>query len=467
MALLPPTLTLEDLPDDLLRICLRPPVPLTLRDVFAVQMLNRRLRAIAQEPGLALGELEVVLTFPHRDLQREGFTYEFDPVLDLHHRLEGLCTLVVYANEASLDWLCDDFLQRFPAPGRGVSVHLETADGFDPQVTLPATWRRLSRLLSPTSARLFNDDEIYNDAIEPHFDDQYWDLIDAATTWLDCCERLTSLEVYFLVDDLHFLSGLTRLTRLDAGLHYIVDQYHVAIYAEDNLENVMSLTGLQELNIFSTGDNNCGILSPDSCAPLAALSSLTALTLPLAYWADSFGPLPPALKSLALQLRPLKSNICLQVLLEEDDRRIPYEPAQPLPLALACPHLLDDEAGAAASLPRLDITFTIGRAGIVYTRASEWCAQYALHLTLAADSIPCAFSALEEFSFKLQEEKNGVGPHVADLVALLEAAPGLRHVRLEGMHSLTFNTILWLEEHRPGFRFSGGAKNILLTLPLE
>jgi hypothetical protein len=86
-------------------------------------------------------------------------------------------------------------------------------------------------------------------------------------------------------------------------------------------------------------------------------------------------------------------------------------------------------------------------------------------MALVADSIPCAFSGLEEFILRVKETGLDDGPHSADLVALLEAAPGLRRVRLEGIPNLTSTTVTWLARYRPGFQMEVGDRGVVLELP--
>jgi hypothetical protein len=56
-------------------------------------------------------------------------------------------------------------------------------------------------------------------------------------------------------------------------------------------------------------------------------------------------------------------------------------------------------------------------------------------------------------------------PHSADLVSLLEAAPGLRRVGLRSVGQLSFRTVQWLARRRPGFQLEGEAGDITLLLP--
>jgi hypothetical protein len=95
---------------------------------------------------------------------------------------------------------------------------------------------------------------------------------------------------------------------------------------------------------------------------------------------------------------------------------------------------------------------------------------YAVGLRLTPDNIPCAFPALEEFSFKYDGDPitHIHGHHTADLCALLETAPlALRSVRLHGGTpvALAYKTMQWLMAHRPGaFRTEGTEEDLILEL---
>jgi hypothetical protein len=441
MAETPAPLVLEDLPNDLLRHCLRAG-SLAPRDLIAVRMLNRRLRALVNEGG-ALRELTIAIMHANEWDEAAG---ELVPFFGLYRRLLSSNTLQTDANQASLGWLADWPLLRGPLL-MNVTLDIISVGDFEAEPALPETWARLRDLLSPTAAVLC----CQPDPNPPYT--LFWSLQgEAAVSWLVGCPRLHSLRVEV------------------SGAEEIYGPEPQGLPIGNVCEALAPLTQLKELN-FSPG---YGFLQPGGFAPLAALSALTALTLPLAKWDVTepellpVGPLPslpPALETLTLQLSPLSGGFVLEDLRGGD---YPYYEQPDVPQrvdeSLESAGLRDALAAAAPTLRRLDIILTTGEAAQVSKSRYEHSFAYALYLKLTPESLPCLLPGLEEFSFNLDDQDSGEN-HTAGLIALLEAAPGLRRVRLKGINSMSLMTMVWLAEHRPGFRLEGGQWDITLELP--
>jgi hypothetical protein len=306
--------------------------------------------------------------------------------------------------------------------------------GDHPEPPTPDTWRRLRDLLSPTKIEVHNSDP------------------DTLFSWIEGCLRLRDLEIAGL--ELDALTSLCRFSGLNALTHlYIIVQEEEGDRSKpfpvtDGFASLSSLSSLKELVLVPS----MTAFAPAACAPLAALTALTALTLPLAKWDEPFGPLPPALENLQLTLALPNHGFGFEV----------FESLSAVTVDLACPGLRASLGAAAASLPRLTLVFD-----------AEW-ARTDLHgifidcilsLPLTHDSVPCAFSGLEEFTLRLEGTGVDDGPHSADLVALLEAAPGLRRVRLEGIPNVSCATTVWLSAHRPGFRMKEREGVVVFELP--
>jgi hypothetical protein len=131
-------------------------------------------------------------------------------------------------------------------------------------------------------------------------------------------------------------------------------------------------------------------------------------------------------------------------------------PAQPyiVPLSLACPGLRDALGDSAASLRRLDIRIYCACARQFPYKNTYFDVPCALRFDLTPDSIPCAFPSLEEFLLEPVKPGAAARYHTADLLPLLEAAPGLRRVHLRDIGNVSLETVQWLLAHRPGARLS-------------
>jgi hypothetical protein len=199
-------------------------------------------------------------------------------------------------------------------------------------------------------------------------------------------------------------------------------------------------------------------LTRSEYAPLSALSSLTALTLPLHHHRKSLAPLPPGLQTLSIYLQP-----------EEDDgdltgqwNDVQWE-TRAVVLTLSAPNArrVFARTAAGASLRSLHITVDLQIARNAYytsgmVKEDDEPPHFIVRLSLSRDSLPCAFPGLEEFSFALEEAYNpqimGRLPQMVDFVALFRAAPRLRTVRLKGIHEISYDSLQWLMRRRPGFR---------------
>jgi hypothetical protein len=256
-------------------------------------------------------------------------------------------------------------------------------------------------------------------------------------------------------DPVHY-SLLTRLSRL-TGLNLDVsnEMWDIEIDMSEDIAKLAPLTGLKELEIWSDGMS----LTPSSVAPLAALSALTALALPLVDWHVPFGPLPLALEHLHLYLNTLSGAYGFADL---------EGPARLVSVGLSCPALGPALGGAAvSSLRRLDLTYNAHLA-CERTTDGEGSALVVISLRLTPDSIPCAFPALEEFSFTLDLPVEGPeevdAAHTADLRALFKAAPGLRRVELEGINNLSLATWDWLRAECPGAQWGVDERTLIIEL---
>jgi hypothetical protein len=277
--------------------------------------------------------------------------------------------------------------------------------------------------------------------------------------WLEGCECLQrlhcnvgsrSLSRIDLPAAVVSIGRLTALTSLDL---YVVSTKDPYFDYGSSLTGLVSLTALREL------DRGIDwLLGEEACGPLTALGALTALTLQLGEWHELFGPLPPALDILTLYLTPPQ----VYVQEESEEARRVFEPLESRGLRSS----LSDDGAAPPPLRRLRIIMNLERARLPPNEEHGGDYQdFVVDLRLNAFSIPCAFPSLEEFTFTLKDAARPIVSQSADLVALLEAAPALRHVRLSNMNCLSIGTIQWLLAHRPGFRAGGAPRSIVLELP--
>jgi hypothetical protein len=429
MDLLPSSLVLEDLPDDLLRLCARGPSsdPLGIKDVMSFDACNKRLHALVQGGGV-LRELTVVVETPiwkedewtgEVRFSRQICSVDLSRRLDPHNRN----TIYLDANKASLSWLCSWPLLRGPPLLERVEVDIRSMGEPAADPPPPELWRRLRDLLSPTAVEL------------------------------NCSSDVSDLKLWFGEEQVLWLAGCPRLrrARVDFGTYEMVDDYSEEVGLGDGglFHTLAPLMQLQELDLSAAA---MGLADPTACAPLAALSSLTALTLPLAKWDEPFGPLPPGLASLTLSLVPTTRAFHLQMAYGSDRFAAIPTHLSVVPLPLACPGLKDSLGPVAASLRRLSISMYTEYATEVNDDYNCFTLPYSLHLALTPDSIPCAFPGLEEFTFRLEHMDAKANNHCATLTALLEAAPSLRRIWLIEVANVALETMEWLSERRPGFR---------------
>jgi hypothetical protein len=235
------------------------------------------------------------------------------------------------------------------------------------------------------------------------------------------------------------------------------------------------MTGLQELYM-----SNHWMESPREAATLSALSSLTALELSLSRWDEPFGPLPPSLKALGLVLLPDVFNPRSPTATEP----IVYRPVyhrEPFASPGLRASLTNNGTHAAPAVRTLALSFSNHFSGCDQDEPYQ---ARSMHIDLTPDSIPCAFPTLEEFTYQQyragydfrvsdssEDEEDraardwGTVPQVFDLVALLEAAPGLRRVNLgDEITGVTDATREWLRRHRPGLRADWRPWSIKLEL---
>jgi hypothetical protein len=258
-----------------------------------------------------------------------------------------------------------------------------------------------------------------------------------------------------------YFRDLAHLTRMTSLAFYFKDEHSLfwTVNPGNALARLSPLKGLRELDL-----GRCALSSAHFASSFAALSSLTALTLPLARWDRSFGPLPPALHSLKLDFKVSTHQLVdLRALTERTATHI-------VPLSLACPHLASSvrRGGAAASLRRLSIHMDLREARLEETdpedeeevqvvNDKETVRDFCIRLTLCPASIPCAFPGLERLHIAVEnayDPEDGVVPQTADISVLLRTAPALKKVRLDGFDSLSFETLTWVLQNRPGYRLS-------------
>jgi hypothetical protein len=433
-----PALTLECLPDDLLRVCARggfTSSPLSIREVLSFGSCNKRLYALVQGGGM-LQELRVDFMSPVVFSNTEGDRgYHIQTVghyLDLCRSLRpsNHHAILVCANQASLDWLCSWPLRRGPLLD-AVCVDLSHMGYVDVEPTLPEAWRRLRDLLSPTHAELHCSLTLPPDedaaALELWFGDEQ-------LSWLGRCARLE----YMRID----CSECYSSTYYEGGGEGIADG---GLFS--------ALTPLTQIRELCMSSLKMGFKDPATAAPLTALSFLTALTLPLAKWDTPLGALPPALQSPSLEFLPAVRAFNLQL------NRYKSPPAQPIivPVSLACPGLRDSLGPADGSLRLLSISLHAKDARESSLRGNCFYLPCAFRFNLTTDSIPCAFPALEEFSLHAEHTGAEARYHTADLLPLLEAAPGLRRVHLKKLGNVSLETMQWLARRRPGFQLTEAA----------
>jgi hypothetical protein len=433
-------LTLEDLPDDLLRRIVRE-YSLTLPDVLRFSECCRRFHQLAQGGGV-LRELKVeVISLPNPISaalaaaalhgRQEPRRY---PSFDASNN-----TLTVVYKTGCLDWLCAWPLLRGAPPLDRVEVVVGKYYE-DPPAPAPLVkaWRRLLRTLDAATSCL-------HVVLYENCDEESGRGLDAASTVIALGEaaRLDRLHVVLeaVANPARLLAAVGRLARL-RSLSFN-DEYGFDIqqpYTSDRFEALSGLAGLQELTLELMYPS-----APAAFAPLAALSSLTFLELHLRRWDLPFPNLPPNLQHLRLELRP-----------DSDyehgyGEEIDEEGTNCIRETLPAPGLIDTlgGAGAALSLRRLEVNFSFHK---FYFMEAGGLARYAVRLALTPESFPCAFPALEEFSLYLGHTRKDSSCHSADLVALFEAAPGLRSAEIQHIGNLSFETMEWLDRHRPGRR---------------
>jgi hypothetical protein len=435
-------LVLEDLPDDLLRRCVRsgaPAEPLGVQDVLSLGMCNKNLRRLVQGGGV-LREFRVTLS-PNLLLP-----------LDLPRRLlSGPRSLKIGTNIASLDWLCSwgalqgeppekaelvlRYLERVPPETR---ARLGAVRGLSPTFAkFNVEFDRARFLTYPPTSPQFDEEDVkrFMDYAFGPPPPAYAAIVKEAVDALEGCPRLTSADVAVHSSQFGQLTRLTALRRLSLG------------FTDSDLQSAMNslmpLANLRELQITILHS------TPITSRPaVAVLTALTALTLPLGLPSDFIGPLPPALESLTLKLHNLDLNMMLE------------EAPSVVRLDLKSPKLRETlSAAAAASVRRLTIHCIDEYDGVSVNFRS--CV---LRLALTVCSIPCAFYGLEEFIFTVDKTARPNPLHSADLVALLEAAPGLRRVTLSGVQNLSEPTQQWLAAHRPGHCLGGGEGDTMLEL---
>jgi hypothetical protein len=413
-------LTLEDLPDDLLRLCVLGGAScssaLLLRDILSLGMCSRRLRTLVQGGGV-VRHLRVLVRKPREDPTDDAF---------LRPRLSDPTTIEISSELPSLEWLCS------LGPLRGLTpqyVNLQLVFHWDRPplipLPLPAPWRRLRDLLSPTCVLA---------VVEGTSPEGAGTSQEGIAAWLEGCPRLDRLLTQsLLIDEVPLFSRLTTVRQLYLGVSEPPTTYPSY---ETMIEALAPLQKLRDLAL------HCfPFIHPSECAPLAALSALTALTLLLANWDEPPGPLPPALKNLEINHFP--------------DAQI-LGPIPHLPLSLAYPLLKPALGAAATSLRHLTIR----------VRLFSFVQTILAHLT--PESAPCAFSRLEEFNIRLYGQGTR-GNNSADLVALLEAAPRLRLINLQDIQHISNSTLQWLQVRRQGFRlmYKQGENNAPGTSVLE
>jgi hypothetical protein len=340
--------------------------------MISIAACNRRLRELVQE-GSMLRKIEVVVEAAH-DQKWNPATLAYLHVPDCRRKLVSYRphTVHIMANQASIEWLCDWELLRGPALD-SVAVEIRSMGNAALEPALPAAWRRLRDLLSPIAAE-----------VDCNYDEE-----EAALEWVTVCPRLQSLNID-TGDNVSLLGRFPLPRRLFVNLIGPDEARYEGHVMEDRLTDIAPLKGVKELDM----DANYGFTDPASFAPLAALTAVTALTLSLAEWDTSFGPLPSALERLTLKLLPLPYAFEL----------FPYDynHVHDVSISLACPGFKESLGGAADSVKHLDITLEVGEAGLVRPmREQPTPAIVNIELALAPDSIPCAFPALEEFSFTL------------------------------------------------------------------
>jgi hypothetical protein len=318
----------------------------------------------------------------------------FGGTLNLATSLHRTCcvnAVYVRPTQASLGWLYMwGPLQGPPVEYVRMRVYTTGPAPGEPGAATPETWRRLRDLLSPTAALLCIRPEVMR--------------------WVEgCSSRLTRLELEPPRDPTSINTAVTSL---------------------------QSLANLRELCLPPEDDEDTSLALAD-CSPLSILSGLTALTLGVHKWDEPCGPLPPALQNLEIQLLPPL------VFFGFDENT---QDGRSVALDLTCRGLRDSLGPAAASLQRLTVTYQTFDASYNGNDEQVDCI---CHVNLTQDSIPCAFSGLKEFKFAVYEVDRR-DPHTADLVALLEAAPGLRRVQLDDIPNLSGTTTAWLLRERPG-----------------
>jgi hypothetical protein len=219
---------------------------------------------------------------------------------------------------------------------------------------------------------------------------------------------------------------LTRLTslRLNINPRDMAGPMPASVSLGTGLEALAPLQAIRRLCL-----GGIGLRHPAECAPLAALSALTSLTLPLTRWDEPLGKLPPNLKTLELSHLPEVVPVDLPP--------PPLPPPPHLPVSLSYPLLKPALGTAATSLRCLTVALNLH-----YVRT--------LVMNLARYSAPCAFPHLTEFHVRI----SGAGTHganTADLVALLEAAPRLGYIWLEDFKHLSSKTLHCLRDQTSDF----------------
>jgi hypothetical protein len=438
----PPPLPLDAVPDDLLRRVFRHP-SLSLHDILRFSMCSKGCRRAVHERDM-LPALKVSINSTGPLVTSSGLVH--GGPLDLRRGLSPTGRVQVAANVSSLDWLTSWPLLR---GARGsleyANVIISSVGDAAAEPLLPESWRALRDALDATGTRAHYTLNVPQKDLR--------DLM----AWVEGSTCLGSLSCYLpsaydnatLAGDCGALGRLTRLRRL--SIHFEDVDFEGASF-DDSLSGLASLTGLQELKL--------DVFPPDTLAPVwDSLTALTSLTFTSYRWGEPFGLLPRNLKYFCLMARYFPGPFVQRT----GEARHICEP-------LSCPGLRASVgAAAAASLRHLHVIINMEN----FRECRDYTSQNCLvDLFLTPDSIPCAFPGLEQLTVILEDATDHPNvPHTADLVALLEAAPGLRGVWLRGFYSLSFNTMLCLQARRPGFKMRGGPSwgncDIVLELPSE
>jgi hypothetical protein len=338
---------------------------------------------------------------------------------------EDGCTLKVFMNQRTLDWLCSwPLLQQAALDEARVSFCGLRYAAQEPLV--PATLRRLLRRLQPTS--------VFLDSFGSQPDNEH--LLRTLTE----SSRLSMLESEGAsMEDSDLLSNLGHLTSLQ-WLFVVFDDPDRSVLPVSALTSLAPLTALQNFSIV-------GSVTLSGLTPLAALPSLTSIMVPLADSSRLFGPLPPLLERLNLSFPAPQGP---GVLIGQ---------ARVRPLSLECPALGPSLGAAATSLSTLIIHIGLE------DEEEEGAEDSMFYFNTTRMTIPCFFPKLDGFYMYLGKLGEGAGTgNSADLVALLEAAPGLRKIILGGIGGLSMATILWLETHWPGYNKTTFAERLILRM---